>query len=404
MNARRVGRAALALVALGSLGACGDDSGGGPLLEPELRFMDIAAGARHTCALDTEGLPYCWGYGFDGQTGLGGSTLPFRPRPLGTSLRFASIETGSQSTCAVERAGAGVYCWGVLGGGSLPALIGGSEGATDVALTVDHACVRFDDGSVGCFGANDHGQLGPAVPPGPDWAPEVVVVPGVSAIGAPAVGHRHSCALADDGTVSCWGLHEGGQLGIGATTEECPIGPAGEPRPCAAQPTAVASGPYMDLVSGLYHTCALEADGTAACWGDDQSGQLGLAAGATEQCDWLLPGLVDTHDCERSPAPLAAGLVLDRLDAGYFHTCGIEGDGEAQCWGTDAFSQTGGLGRPGSPGLVAGALRWGTIASGQLHTCGLTDEGVAYCWGDGQFGQLGSISEFAGEPILVTGS
>ena len=34
-----------------------------------------------------------------------------------------------------------------------------------------------------------------------------------------AAGFRHSCAILDDGSVSCWGLNEEGQLGDGTTTD-----------------------------------------------------------------------------------------------------------------------------------------------------------------------------------------
>ncbi|MDE3005689.1 MAG: RCC1 domain-containing protein, partial [Gemmatimonadota bacterium] len=61
------------------------------------------------------------------------------------------------------------------------------------------------------------------------------------------------------------------------------------------------------------------------------------------------------------------------------------------------------LGSRVQPGLVAGWMSWATIGGGQLHTCGVTASGAAYCWGDGQYGQLGSTSEFAGEPLRVTG-
>ncbi len=375
----------------------------GPLNELVPPFTTIAAGSRHTCALDREGVAYCWGSGFDGQTGLARTELPFRPRPLTTSLRFSALSAGARSTCAIEADGAGAYCWGTLGGGSIPSLIDGSEGAQAIALTVDHACLRFGDGSVGCFGANDYGQLGPGAPPTPDPVTSVVLVPGVTAIGAPAVGERHSCALDPFGTVSCWGMHEGGQLGIGATTEECAIGPAGEPRPCSAAPSAVASGPFEKVVAGVYHTCALRTDGRTECWGDDDTGQLGLMAGGPDLCEWLVAGSVVPRGCARSPELLDTEFVASDLGAGYFLTCGLEPDGNAQCWGTDDFSQTGGLGSPGQPGLVAGGMSWATIGGGQLHTCGVTASGAAYCWGDGQYGQLGSTSEFAGEPLRVTG-
>lgn len=394
---------ALAALAVVSISSCDSPSDADLSRNEPLQFSAITAGGRHSCALDADGVAFCWGYGFDGQTGLGRSDLRQRPRELFTSQRFSSIEAGNRSTCAIERDRASVYCWGRLGGGAAPTLIEGSEGAKMIALGVDHACIRFDDDSVGCFGAAEFGQLGPGTPPSPELVTTVVMVPDLVAAGAPAVGQRHSCAVDQGRSVLCWGLHEGGQLGIGETMEECPVGPEGELRPCAAQPTRVDGGPYTAVAAGLYHTCALRDDGQVECWGDDDSGQLGLESGGTERCEWLIAGELEPRSCARSPLTLAGELVFAHLSAGYFHTCGIEADGEAQCWGTDSFGQTGGLGRPGRPGLVAGDYRWAAIAPGQLHTCGLTESGAAYCWGDGQYGQLGSSSEFAAEPVPVTG-
>ena len=394
---------AFAALAIVSLSSCDSPSDADLSRNTPLQFSAIAAGGRHSCALNADGVAFCWGYGFDGQTGLGPSDLRQRPRELFTSQRFSSIKAGNRSTCAIERERAGVYCWGRLGGRAAPTLIEGSEGAATIAMGADHACIRFGDNSVGCFGARDFGQLGPGAPPGPEPVSAVVMVPGLVAAGTLAVGQRHSCAIDQSRSVLCWGMHEGGQLGIGVTTEECPIGPEGELRPCASQPVPVDAGPYTAVAAGLYHTCALRVNGQVECWGDDDSGQLGLETGGTESCDWLIASEFDARPCARRPLALASALTLAQLSAGYFNTCGIQANGQAQCWGTDSFGQTGGLGRPGRPGLVAGDYRWAAITPGQLHACGLTESGAAYCWGDGQYGQLGSSSEFAAQPIPVTG-
>ena len=72
---------------------------------------------------------------------------------------------------------------------------------------------------------------------------------GYDAGGPPAVaiaaGDRHTCALRQDGTVACWGANDTGQLGNGSTT-------------AAAYPvnvTGITSA--TQVVAGWGHTCAL---------------------------------------------------------------------------------------------------------------------------------------------------
>src|SRR5207249_4621082 len=72
------------------------------------------------------------------------------------------------------------------------------------------------------------------------------------------VGARHSCALGDDGTISCWGDNDFGQIGAGS----------------AVVPAATkVAGTYEALAVGADHTCALTLDGVATCWGRNSEGE-----------------------------------------------------------------------------------------------------------------------------------
>lgn len=71
------------------------------------------------------------------------------------------------------------------------------------------------------------------------------------------------------------------------------------------------------------------------------------------------------------------GLTLTSITAGRSHTCGLDADGRAHCWGRIIYGQTS---RPS--GLILH-----TISAGEAHTCGIDTEGTPHCWGDDNRGQ-----------------
>jgi alpha-tubulin suppressor-like RCC1 family protein len=199
-----------------------------------------------------------------------------------------------------------------------------------------------------------------------------------------AAGGAHTCALTPSGAAYCWGRGESGQLGIPAPTTTCPTD-AG-PRPCRKVPVPVGGGlTFVQLAGGGDHTCGLTSDGTAYCWGNNRSGQLG-------------EGPTDFRD---SPAPVATELRFTSIDAGARHTCGLTGDGTAYCWGNNNVGQLGDETTTNSsvPVAVTGGHSFQLIVAGGFspgagdaygHTCALTMSGDAYCWGDDESGQLGT--------------
>ena len=72
-------------------------------------------------------------------------------------------------------------------------------------------------------------------------------------------GFYHTCAILDNGDVSCWGRGSNGQLGNGATSDK-------------STPTLTSSlgtgRTAVALSSGFYHTCAILDNGAVSCWGE----------------------------------------------------------------------------------------------------------------------------------------
>jgi alpha-tubulin suppressor-like RCC1 family protein len=151
-------------------GALGDDSlptGSPPSNVPGVsQIVGLASGFYHTCALRSDGVPLCWGYGANGELGVeitGDSRAEAMVVP-GVENAVA-ISVGSAYSC-VLKVYSTVQCWGIeLLSGSPPVsepptVVPGLSGVVQVAVGGGFVCALKDDGDVVCWGANDQGQLG----------------------------------------------------------------------------------------------------------------------------------------------------------------------------------------------------------------------------------------------------
>lgn len=207
-----------------------------------------------------------------------------------------------------------------------------------------HNCARRGDGAVKCWGLNNGGNLGlgdwraRGLGPGEMGAalPTVDLGSGrtATALGA---GGAHTCARLDDGTTKCWGNSEYGQLGLGdrVARGDHP-GELGDDLPVVdlgEGRTAVAFAP------GFFRTCALIDDGSVKCFGRSQSGELGLPDGGHRGDE---PGEMG----DQLPAvALFGGVTAVALAAFEHHTCALLAGGSVKCWGRAASGQLG-LGQP----------------------------------------------------------
>ena len=184
-----------------------------------------------------------------------------------------------------------------------------------LAATV--AVLVHDGGSELCgWGNNDSGLL-----PGPRGVVDrPVCTSKISGVRQLSAGDGHVCAHRGGNSFSCWGSNSGGQLGTGDDgvlevelpggsrtlpgpitgarqrrlprlrpgrgRERCSAGAAtntanaGSPAPRPGSPRRRRRGFPRQVVAigsgaGAQHTCAVLADGSVACWGYDNEGQLG---------------------------------------------------------------------------------------------------------------------------------
>ena len=127
-----------------------------------------------------------------------------------------------------------------------------------------HTCAVRDDGSVACWGENGNGQLGDGTTTNRDSPTQTASLGAGRTAVAISAGGQHTCALLDDGSVTCWGYNGWGVIGDGTNTD----------RHTPTQTASLGAGRTAVAISARKeHTCALLDDGTVACRGENFFGQ-----------------------------------------------------------------------------------------------------------------------------------
>lgn len=151
-------------------------------LVADIRFVDVAAGGVHTCALSDAGVVYCWGWNSSGQLGpsVAVNAMTTTPTPVPGLPPIAAITAGLLHVCAVARDSGTAYCWGSNGQGEL------GRGFQD-ALRTDPAPVTSPAGSALALG---FAQL--------------------------SAGISRTCGVTTGGELYCWGRNQVSLAGGGA--------------------------------------------------------------------------------------------------------------------------------------------------------------------------------------------
>jgi len=459
---------------------------------PGAALSGLAAGAFHTCGIDAERQLWCWGENSRGQLGVAvDASVPVRPEAVEVVVSgvtgWKQVAAGTRHTCAIDDADE-LFCWGDDGYGQLgrdyaSGAFGAPDRVDDDALEGDrwdrviaggaHTC-GLRTGRLFCWGADAQNQLGDnddvdkgtpvRIGTDTDWIevvaesantcgvrdtatghrlycwgrPEILgdAVPGTQyglpdkeivhpdagegrRFGTAAIGDTFACAIDDLADLWCWGSNYKYQQGdasgdfvpsLSDATRDWDEIHAWSERACGRAGTevycwggsdygeagvradssvrgAALAGSWAELVTGQWHTCGVTTAGEAQCWGENSRAQLGTG----EIGDGL------------SPRQVAPGTAWSRVTAGYTSTCAIAAsDSAIWCWGIDTY---GVLGAPGDSAvprrLDALGTGWKRVATIGWHACAIDGDDHLWCWGAGGHGQLGTSTDVGEDPTQI---
>ena len=344
-------------------------------------------GAAHTCGILDNGSAMCWGRDSNGQLGDGGeSATNIRPSTyidMPNDVTISQIFAGPFRTCAIFSNDA-TKCWGFNEDGqsgdestntykSPTNAVMFPEGrvAESIGMGNKHTCAILDNGQLTCWGADLHGALGNGDSNSEDqYTPVIIPTPADrTAINIDA-GVSHTCILMDDGGIMCWGRDNAGQLGNG---ESSPTTYAPESDVILPEGRVA-----TDFSVGNEHSCAILDNDSVVCWGMNNYGQLGDNSTTNAK----IPTFVH----------LPNGSKATKISSGSGHTCATIDNGSLYCWGHNKNSRLG-IGTSGGvrtiPMFVSSNQSIIEISASAEHTCVLSENGSISCWGRNNYGQLG---------------
>ncbi|MCH9686817.1 MAG: hypothetical protein K0V04_35615 [Deltaproteobacteria bacterium] len=335
------------------------------------------------------------------------------------------------SSCELADDGT-LTCWGSSDCGLFGN--GNSWATPPVAATPDHtwastagglfhACAIAEDRSLWCWGNASEGRVGDGIlhdPMSPDLCrSEPFPVAEGTQWARLSLGFAHSCGVQLDGTLSCWGDNEFGQIGDGTMGFES----------TRTVPTEVPGGPWIDVYAGFDHSCAIDSVGALWCWGAGGDGQLGTGGLESSAVPLLIPGVPPLRELARGgsgtttcavdvgdglwcwgsnewgdagvaplePVPTPSQVLLaepiDHVSVGFGTTCAVGQGTTMWCWGRGDDGQLGDgvssdLHSSPTPLQVPGS-GWTQVIVGVRHVCGRTSRGETLCWGRNASGEVG---------------
>ncbi|XP_024526793.1 ultraviolet-B receptor UVR8 isoform X1 [Selaginella moellendorffii] len=206
----------------------------------------VATGGRHTLSLTDTGQVWSWGYGGEGQLGLGTRMRTVSsPQPIPLEPSTYWLRKGNRAG-AVKPPGS--YIVGIACGGR-------------------HSAILTDGGAVLTFGWGLYGQCGQGSTED-ELSPNYVSSLGGLHVTAIASGLWHTLCITDTGEVYAFGGNQFGQLGVG--------GDHSETLPKLVEAAVLEDECAKSVSCGARHSAITTEKGKVFCWGWNKYGQLGL--------------------------------------------------------------------------------------------------------------------------------
>lgn len=384
--------AALSLLGAALLSACADNGPTSPAAAPPpavaltviptTAFDSLDSGESHSCALTSAGQAWCWGRNSAGQLGdssAATTTVPVQVLQQ-SGVTFTQLSAGQVHNCAITSAGQ-AWCWGYnadyrLGDsttnlGLAPVAVKplGGVAFTSISAGHQHTCGLDSGGQAYCWGTNTYGQLGNNAT-AHRRTPVAVQHPSGVTFASISAAEKHTCALDTTGQAWCWGYGAEGAMGGGFSFgDSIPV-----------QVTHPSGVTFSYLHTEYRHTCAVDTNGGAWCWGKNGNGQLGDNT------------LTTRYDPVAVLLPL--NVTVASISTGWSHSCAVTSAGQSYCWGRNNGGQLGDgtFTQRKVPVAVSqpSGVAFGIVSNGGYTTCGLDGVGQAWCWGRNNYSQIGN--------------
>jgi alpha-tubulin suppressor-like RCC1 family protein len=344
--------------------------------------LDRHAGLSHSCALNAEGLPFCWGSGDDHR--LGNNTT--QDRLVATMVTQQNLGyPPAMRELFTLRSGHSI------GHGHDPPVTCG--------LTLD--------GELWCWGTNTYNIL----PEGTEYRVATrVVIDGVGRLRSLAISRGLACGIEEDYRVVCWGADtfKGETLGTHQSAQNVALSEAILDQNIAFEDVAVKNG------------FGVARAGTRAYWwGQTPGGTKPVVTPVDAQHDLANVTMTDfaltdeavcwSNDqgvnCYGAPdydgsTMVGEGIpyVRAQIRCGDDHCCSFQAGGsQVMCWGVSRDYEAGQHNtRVVAPETFTIQNPIVDLALGDHHSCALASDGVTWCWGVGADGVFATLNDISG--------